>query len=149
MMLGLFTAMGIIAWFGIRPFHGFIKDKADAIQEYYAFRENRERQLKKLPDLEKQFEHILTHESTIDILSSEDQIVDFVKTIERLGEEAEVHIEIQSKDSKGIVEKQKPTKKTSKASEADETEDTGAKKKQIPKSSMRFLMTDTCPLVWW
>jgi Tfp pilus assembly protein PilO len=132
-MIGLFSAMGLMAWFGIRPFHTYIKDKADAIQEYYAFRENRERQIKKLPDLEKQYEHIVAKEETIHILTSEDEIVDFVKTLEQLGEETGVHIEIQSKDSKGIVEKQKPTKVARKEGEADAPEEATAKKKQQPK----------------
>lgn len=131
-MVGLFTAMGLMAWFGIRPLHAFIKDKADAIQEYYAFRENRERQIKKLPDLEKQFERIVAEEKTIDILTSEGEIVDFVKTLERLGEEAGVHIEIQSKDNKGIVEKAKPTK-ASKETDGTAGEEAAPKKKQAPK----------------
>ncbi|TXI35165.1 MAG: hypothetical protein E6Q53_00280 [Candidatus Moraniibacteriota bacterium] len=133
-MIGLFTAMGLIAWFGIRPFHTFIKDKADAIQEYYAFRENRERQIKRLPDLEKQFEHILAQEQTIRILTPEDQIVGFVKTLERLGTESDVHVEIQARDSNGIVEVPKATRSARK--ENDKTEDESEvtpKKKEAPK----------------
>lgn len=130
-MISLFTAMGLIAWFAIRPAHGYIKEKADAIQEYYAFRENRERQIKRLPDLEKQFRHILDQEATIGILSSEDRIVDFITTLERLASDTSVHIEIQSKDSKGIVEKQKATR--SSGTQDKDTESSPASKKKEAK----------------
>ncbi len=133
-MIGLFAAMGLIAWFGIRPFHAFIKEKADAIQEYYAFRENRERQIKRLPDLQKQYEHILEQEQSIRILTPEDRIVEFVKTLERLGTESAVHVEIQARDSNGIVEVPKATRSARKANDkTDDESEVTPKKKEAPK----------------
>lgn len=130
-MLTLFSAIGLIAWLGIMPFQRFITEKADSIQEYHATRENRERQINKLPELEKQFENILAHEQTLNVLLSEDQIVDFVKTLEGLALSTGVHVEIQAKDKDAIEEKQaaRPAKK---GAEVDEDTAT-SKKKEQPK----------------
>lgn len=108
-LIALLVAMGLIVWFGILPFHAFIREKADGIQEYYAFRENRERQINKLPELQSQFEAISENEHTLDILLSQEQIVDLVKTLEGLAERSGVHIAITSKDGSDIQEK-KPAK---------------------------------------
>lgn len=104
-LLSLLSGMGLIAWFGIVPFHGFITEKADGIQEYYAFRENRGRQIGKLPELEREWETITENEQALDILLSEGEIVDFVKTLEGLAEREDVSITIESKTGEGIVEK--------------------------------------------
>lgn len=104
-MIVLFSGMGLILWFGILPFQRFIVEKADSIQEYYATQENRERQIKKLPELEEQFKSIVADEQTLDILLSESEIVDFVKTLERLAEETKTHITLQAKDGNAIQDK--------------------------------------------
>lgn len=113
-LVALLAAMGLIAWFGILPFHTFIREKADGIQEYYAFRENRERQINKLPELQKQFDVISENEHALNILLSQEQIVDLVKTLEGLAEKSGVHIAITSKDGSDIQEKKpvKPDKNT-------------------------------------
>lgn len=105
----LFSGMGLIAWFGIRPFQGFITEKADGIQEYYATRENREQQLSKLPELQSQFENIQGEEKTLAVLLSEKNVVDFVQTLERLAKETDVLVEIHSKTG-DIIEEKKQTK---------------------------------------
>lgn len=115
MALLLFSGMGLIAWFGIRPFQGFVTEKADGIQEYYATRENREAQLKRLPDLQGQFENIKEKEGALAILLPEKNVVDFVQTLERLAKENGVWVEIRSKTGNIIEEKKAakvPVKKT-------------------------------------
>jgi len=111
--LMLFSGIGLIAWFGIVPFQDFITEKADSIQEYHATRENQERQIARLPDLQKQFENILAHEKALDILLPESQIVDFVKTLEELAVTTDTHVEIEAKDKDAIEEKKstRPIKK--------------------------------------
>lgn len=110
----LLSSIGLIFWFGILSFHRFITEKADGIQEYHASRENRERQIGRLPDLQHQFENILSHEETLDILLSESQIVDFVKTLENLAVETGTFIEIEAIDKDAIQEKKvvRPAKKS-------------------------------------
>ena len=96
-MLSLFSAIGLIIWFGILPFQHYLTDKADSIQEYYATRENRDRQINKLPELEEQFASIMKDEGSLDILLSENEIVDFVKILERLALATDTHISIEAK----------------------------------------------------
>ncbi|MDP2837995.1 MAG: hypothetical protein Q8O53_01835 [Candidatus Moranbacteria bacterium] len=105
-MFALFIGMGLIAWFGIVPFQGFITEKADSIQEYYASRENRQRQIAKLPELQAQYESITADEETLHILLNEKKIVDFVKTLERLAQETRTQVAIQAKSKDVIEEKQ-------------------------------------------
>ncbi len=127
-MISLFSGMGLIAWFGILPFHGYILEKADSIQEYYAFRENRERQINKLPELQGQYERILADEQRLAILIPEERIVDLVKTLEQLAEKAGVHITIESKDGGDIQERKvaRPTKKD----ESGDSDGSDTKKKE-------------------
>lgn len=130
-MMTLFVGMGLILWFGILPFQRFIVEKADSIQEYYATQENRERQIKRLPELEEQFKSIVADEQTLDILLSESEIVDFVKTLERLAEETKTHITLQAKDGNAIQEKKASKPKAKSAVLPDDDEDT---KKKAPAS---------------
>lgn len=129
-MLALFVGIGLILWFGIVPFQKFIREKADGIQEYHASRENRERQIARLPDLQNQFENILANEKALDILLSEDQIVDFVKTLERLAADTDTLIRIEAKDKNAIEEKKAPVRAVKKADGQDD--DDAATKKKTP-----------------
>lgn len=131
MMTGiLFSGMGLIMWFGILPFQRFIVEQADSIQEYYATQENRERQISRLPELEGQFKAIVADEQTLDILLSESEIVDFVKTLERLAEETKTHITLQAKDGNAIQEK-KNTKPKAKSVAASQIDDENPKEKTV------------------
>lgn len=116
-MLTLFSSIGLMLWFGILPLQRFITEKADGIQEYHATRENQERQIARLPDLQKQFENILAHEQALDILITESEIVDFVKTLEGLAVATGTHVEIQAKD-KDAIEERKTSRVAKKGSEA-------------------------------
>jgi hypothetical protein len=121
-MLSLFGAMGLMAWFGIVPFHQMILEKADGIQEYYATRENREMQKQKLPELEGQFLSIEKDEKALDILLSEEAVVDFVKTLEGLAAESHVVVTIRAAGSNVIEEKKNlkiPVKKGAPAETVD------------------------------
>lgn len=104
----LLIAMASIVWFGMRPLQRSLEAKMRGIQEFYAGRENRERQVGRLPELRGQYDAILENEETLDILITEDRVVDFVKTLEALASEMSVRMSIVSKDDGKIVERKKP-----------------------------------------
>ncbi len=106
-MLSLFTGMGAIIWLGVIPYQGFIDEKAGTLKEFDASRENRERQIGKLPELQGQLETIAADEHTLDILLSEKNIVEFVKTLEQLAQETHTRVTIVAKDKDAIQEKKK------------------------------------------
>src|SRR6185369_1865341 len=113
-MLLILAGMGLIFWFGIMPLRHFIVDKADEIQQFYTVRENRQRQINQLPELQSQFDTIVAGEKRLDILLPKSRIVDFVKTLEGLARESRVEISIQS-SNKGEVQTKtvkKPVKKS-------------------------------------
>ncbi|MEK9151165.1 MAG: hypothetical protein AAB547_00870 [Patescibacteria group bacterium] len=101
----LLIAMGGIVWFGMKPLQRSLEEKMRGIQEFYAGRENRERQVGRLPELRGQYDAILENEETLDILITEDRVVDFVKTLEALADGMNVKLSIVSKDNGKITEK--------------------------------------------
>jgi Tfp pilus assembly protein PilO len=109
-MAGLIALMALIVWLGVLPMRQAISEKMDDIQKFYAVRENRERQVARLPELEEQFREIAAGEDTLRILIDEEHIVDFVKTLEGLASEMGTEIAIEAKESNAIVEK-KPAAK--------------------------------------
>lgn len=131
--LMLFSGMGLLGWFGIMPFQRFIIEKADGIQEYYTTRESREQQMRRLPELQGQFESIQADEPILAILLSEDKVVDFVKTLEQLAEETKVQITIRSNGSTAIEDK-KTVKAPAKKSTAPVTDGAAPEKeaKAVP-----------------
>lgn len=137
-MLTLLSGIGLLAWFGVIPFQRFIVEKADGIQQYYATRENREQQMKKLPELQVQFENIEKDEKVLAILLSEDAIVDFVRTLERLAVETKVHITIRSTGANAIEDKK--TVKVPAKKAAPVTDGTAAV--QAPQSLVEALPMD-------
>lgn len=130
----LFTSMGLLVWFGIIPFRTFIVEKANSIQQLHTERESRERQLNQLPELEKQFQNILANENVLNVLLSEDKIVDFVKILEELAVTSQVEILIESKESTVIQEKKVVPKAKAKKTTAQGTEEEPevAAKKTVP-----------------
>lgn len=78
------------------------------IQEFYAGREYRERQIGRLPELQNQYDAIMTDGGALDILITEDQVVDVVRTLEKLADDMNVQMSILSKDEGKIVERKKP-----------------------------------------
>ncbi len=101
----LLLGMGLLFWFGILPFDSFVTEKADEIQQLSVLRQNRERQIGKLPELQAQFENIRANEDTLKVLLNEEHIIDFIKTLESLTRNTGVEITIQSKDGTVIQEK--------------------------------------------
>lgn len=134
--VAIFSGMGLIVWFGILPFQNFVTEKADGIQEYHAMRENRATQMGKLPDLQSKFDNIQVEEDVLRILLSEERVVDFVQTLERLARETGVYVVIQSKTGTIIEEKPKP-KATAKKTATDPSETEAVEKKS--KASMTIL----------
>lgn len=118
-LLMLLLAIAGIVWYGMLPLRESIGEKMKNIQEFYAGRENRERQVNKLPELEGQYDVIVANEKTLDILIMEDEVVDFVKIVEKLASETNVVMSIASKDGGKIIEPKKPVV-TSKPSGTDE-----------------------------
>jgi Tfp pilus assembly protein PilO len=120
-LLILIVAIICIALFGVLPLRQSINKKMRDIQEFYAGRENREKQVGKLPELQGQYDAIIENEKTLDILIAEGGIVDFVKTLEQLAKEVNVAMEISSKDNGKIIEAKKPEVKTDKANNSDQS----------------------------
>lgn len=141
--VSIVSGMGLIVWFGILPFQDFVTEKADSIQEYYATRENRANQMRKLPDLQTQFENIQVEEGVLNILLSEERVVDFVQTLEQLAKETDVHVLIQSKTGTIIEEKAKPKVAAKKGAATDPIEpETTEKKGKTPLTILESVPFD-------
>lgn len=95
----LLLGIGLLFWFGIRPLHGFIRTEMDEIQKLDVLREHKSRQMQRLPELEKQNALIEEQGRTLEIVLTKEEIVEFIRTLERLAEETGVKIEIASKDN--------------------------------------------------
>lgn len=106
----LVTAMGAAFWFGILPLRDLVWTKMNEIQKMHTNRENRTRQIGTLPELQVQFDEIKADEKSLQIFLSEDQIVDFIKTLEGLALDTGIQIVIQSSDKGAIVQKKVPAK---------------------------------------
>lgn len=109
LLLFVLFAVAILgtAWFGIRPLERSLEGKMRGIQEFYAGRENRERQVTRLPELENQYRTIVANEKMLNVLITEDKVVDFVKTLETLASDMNVQMSILSKDEGKIIERKK------------------------------------------
>lgn len=119
-LLLLLTAISCIVWLGILPLKESINGRMQNIQEFYADRENRDKQIGKLPELKRQYEAIMEDEKTLNILITESAIVDFVKILEQLASESNVVMDISSKDNGKIIEPKKPEVKTDKANDTNQ-----------------------------
>lgn len=106
-LFGLLLAMAGLLWFGIIPLNQTITDRMRGIQEYYAGQENREKQVGRLPELQNQFNTVTENEPLLNILISQDQIVDFIKTLEDIAQEMKVQMTIASQEGGKIIESKK------------------------------------------
>ena len=97
-LLGLLLAMAGIIWYGILPLKQVVYEKMRGIQEVYARRENREKQVARLPELKAQYDAILQNDKLLDILITEDTVVDFVKMLEGLASGSHIEISITAKE---------------------------------------------------
>jgi hypothetical protein len=140
-MAALVALVALIAWLGILPMRSIVFGKMDDIQKFHTIRENRERQVARLPELEGQFQEIVAGEDTMHILLEEDHIVDFVKTLEGLAREENVEISIEAKESSAIVEK-KVVKPTTTADDGASVASTVANSKKAPLGIIETLPFD-------
>lgn len=142
-LLSLFAAMGGIVWLGMFPLERSVQNTMRAIEEFHAGRENRERQVGRLPELQGQYEAILANEQALDILITEDEVVDFVKTVERLAKNQNIILSITSKDGGKVSEPKKVVAKP-KAADGENTDlaDEKALTKEAPASIMSTLPYD-------
>ena len=108
-MISTFVMMILLAWLGIAQLKNAIWEKMNDIQKFHTNRENRNRQIDKLPELKDQFEAIKADEGTLDILLSDDRIVSFIKMLENLAQETHTGISITSKESGAITDQPKTT----------------------------------------
>lgn len=139
----LFAAISCTLWFGILPLNQSIEKKMRGIQEFYAGRENRERQIGELPALRGQYESIVENEKTLNVVIAENGVVDFVKTLERLAGEMNVAMDIASKDNGKIIEAKKTESSASQPSEADQSSSSETDKASASKQAPSIL--DSAP----
>lgn len=107
-LLILLTTISCIVWLGILPLKESINGRMRNIQEFYADRENRDKQIGKLPELQRQYEAVMEDEKILNILITEGAVVDFVKILEQLASETNITMDISSKDNGKIIEPKKP-----------------------------------------
>lgn len=125
-LFSLIISIGAVLWLVIIPIKQTIFEKAQGIQQFFAEEENQTKQVNRLPELKDQYTAITENESSLDILLTEGQIVDFIKTLEDLALETKVQMIIESKENGQITElKKAPTKiVVPSAKNQDPTEDT-------------------------
>jgi Tfp pilus assembly protein PilO len=115
----LLLAMAGIVWYGIVPLKQAVYEKMRGIQEFYARRENREKQVTRLPELKVQYDAVLQNGALLDILIAENEVVDFVKTLENLASGAHIEMSITAKNDGQITEPKKAPVKTSQTDSED------------------------------
>ncbi len=99
LQVSLVFCIGLIGWFGIRPFLATIKEKMDSIQKLSVTQEHRGKQLDRLPELEKQHGLIGDRAKELDIILNKERLVDFIEQLESLASSNGVEIEIESRDN--------------------------------------------------
>ncbi len=95
----LMLLIGLLFWFGVRLLHELIRTEMDEIQKLDVLHKHKGQQLQRLPELEKQNTLIEERGKDLEIVLTKDELVEFIRTLERLAEEAGVKIEITSKDN--------------------------------------------------
>ncbi|MBP6889410.1 MAG: hypothetical protein KBC83_03910 [Candidatus Moranbacteria bacterium] len=100
--------IGLTYWFGIRKTIEAIKEKRDEIQKMLVIRENRVYKLSKLEEYAAQYEQITNDEKWLDIFTTRDDMIEFVRRLESLAKESDVVIVL---EARSIPKSQKSTKK--------------------------------------
>lgn len=147
MQLLLFVVIGLIGWFGVRLLLSTIQEKMDDIQKLSVTRENREKQLERLPDLEAQHALIDEHKDRLGIILTKDRIVEFIQVVERLAEAEEVAVEMESRDnafleSKVTAVEKKDAPAKSAATPADKAEAAAEPAKKAPATKETGIVTE-------
>lgn len=147
MQAALFVVIGLVGWFGIRLLLSTIQEKMDDIQKLSVTREHREKQLERLPDLEAQHALIDEHADRLGIILTKDRIVEFIQRIERLAEEEDIAVEIESRDNAFLESKVTPAEKKDvptkpAATPADKAEAAAEPAKKAPVSKETGIVTE-------
>lgn len=140
-LLVLLLAMVGIVWYGVMPLKQGVYEKMRGIQEFYARKENREKQVARLPELKIQYDAAVENEKLLNILIPENKLVDFVKTLEGLAGENNVEMSITSKDNGEIVEPKKVVSKAAPATKASD-EDAAPTAKNTAKQKPVDILDD-------
>ncbi len=122
--LGIFIAIGLTYWFGIKKVVENIRVQRDAIQGILVARENRNHQLGRLTEYGSQYEKIVDDEKLFDIFTTRDNMIEFVRLVESLAEENDVTVVLEAREVPKIPKKPKAPVDAKKTSEKDEVGDT-------------------------
>lgn len=133
--IALIAVMGLGLWLGILPLQERVAIQRDEIQKFHTARENRNRQLAVLSELRKQFEVIIRDEHVLNILLTDNQIVDFIRIVEEEARAAQVEVTISARDQGATIVERKP-KKEEKEEEDEE------KKKEKAKKEVKTLVDE-------
>lgn len=147
MQVALVVVIGLVGWFGIRLLLSTIQGKMDDIQKLSVTREHREKQLERLPDLEAQHTLIDEHADRLSIILTKDRIVEFIQRIERLAEEEDITVEIESRDNAFLESKVTPAEKKDvpakpAATAADKAEEAADSVKKAASSKETGIITE-------
>lgn len=119
LFIGIFVAMSVTYWFGIRKVMEIIRVERDDIQKMLVTRENREYQLSRLAEYDAQYETIIRDEKWLEALMARDDMVEFVRRLESLAEEEDVVVTFEAREVPKIAKKPKVTPKSTQSSEKD------------------------------
>lgn len=118
LFVGIFIAMGLTYWFGIRKMVDVIRTERDDIQRMLVIRENRSHQLGRLEEYDAQYERIVSDEKWLDIFMGRDNMIEFVRQLESLAEEEDVSVVLEAREAPKPVKK-KPTSNSKPVDEKD------------------------------
>lgn len=125
LFVGIFIAMGLTYWFGIRKMVDAIRTERDDIQRMLVIRENRNHQLGRLEEYDAQYERIVNDEKQLDVFMGRDNMVEFVRQLESLAEEEGVSVVLEAREAP------KPTKKKPASKPVDE-KNSGKNDAEVP-----------------
>ncbi len=146
--ISFFTAIGLVAWFGVRPLLLTIQTKMDDIQKLSVTREHRVKQLERLPELEAQHTLINEHDEQLDIILTKDRLVEFIETLEQLAIDESVTIEIESRDNTFLeskitaTEKKEAPQKSQLVQSADKENAASDTAKRAPAAKEKGILTE-------
>lgn len=115
LFIGIFIAIGLTYWFGIRKVMEAIRVNRDEIQKMLVIRENRNHQLGRLEEYGTQYAGIVSDEKWLDVFVGRDNMIEFVRRLESLAEDEKVSVTLEARDSLVL----KPVKKKAAAGSAD------------------------------
>lgn len=133
--IGLLALIGFVAWFGVRPLLDLIQQEQDEIQKIDVLQEYRSAELQRLPELEKQSSLIQERGQELKLMPTKDELVGFIRDLERLAQESGVAIEIASQDN--TLLESKLTSQEAKAKVQSETANEGDESRSVAPTDRR------------